>query len=90
MNAHMGVSAKHAGARTHTHTLTHTCNHTHTITKILNHIHTQKYDADGGGSIDMDEFRHLVRLTLGKYCDADCVSCTKCDRNNQVQQTILI
>jgi hypothetical protein len=38
----------------------------------------------------MYEFRHLVRLTLGKYCDADCVSCTKCDRNNQVQQTILI
>ena len=39
----------------------------------------------------MDEFRHMAMLSLGKYCDADCVSCTtcsKCDPNNQVQPTV--
>ena len=26
----------------------------------------------------MDEFRHMVMLTLRKYCDTDCGVCAKC------------
>jgi len=95
----MHVSAKHAraGARARARTHTHTCviaiTHTqskHTYTQKYDaDAYTQKYSADGGCWIDVDQFRHMVMLTLGKYCGADCVSCTKCDPSNQVQRTVL-
>ena len=87
VNAHMYLQNTRARARARAHT--HTVAITRTQSQTDYHLtYTQKNDADGGGSIDVDEFRHMVMLSLGKYCDADCVSCTKCDPNNQVQQTL--
>ena len=49
----------------------------------------KRYDVDGGGTIDIDEFRHMVLENLQRPCAAVCPQCAVLTPNNQAINTSL-